>query len=180
MPSFGWRFNDAQVASVLTFVRNAWAMPRPRSRRLGLVWSERAWRAPTIELRAANRSRDPMSDECNHEKTICDVTPSARGCEECLKSGSKWLHLRLCRACGHVGCCDDSPIDTLPSISTRPATPSLKATIRRKAGAGVMSMRYSSICPAAPRLRLVQFHAIIDAGRTNDESRGSTNDACHI
>ncbi|RUZ52939.1 UBP-type zinc finger domain-containing protein, partial [Mesorhizobium sp. M7A.F.Ca.US.007.01.1.1] len=35
--------------------------------------------------------------------------PSALGCEECLKSGSKWVHLRLCRTCGHVGCCDDSP-----------------------------------------------------------------------
>ena len=38
-----------------------------------------------------------------------DVTPSALGCEECLKSGSQWLHLRICRTCGHVGCCDDSP-----------------------------------------------------------------------
>jgi hypothetical protein len=28
---------------------------------------------------------------------------------ECLKSGSRWLHLRICRSCGHVGCCDDSP-----------------------------------------------------------------------
>ena len=38
-----------------------------------------------------------------------NVTPSALGCEECLKSGSRWLHLRICRTCGHVGCCDDSP-----------------------------------------------------------------------
>src|SRR6266567_8718907 len=29
--------------------------------------------------------------------------------EECLKTGSEWLHLRLCRTCGHVGCCDESP-----------------------------------------------------------------------
>jgi Zn-finger in ubiquitin-hydrolases and other protein len=50
-----------------------------------------------------------MSKECSHEKTIRDVTPSARGCEECLAAGSKWVHLRLCRTCGHVGCCDDSP-----------------------------------------------------------------------
>jgi hypothetical protein len=50
-----------------------------------------------------------MSVECSHEKAVRDVTPSARGCEECLKTGSKWLHLRLCRTCGHVGCCDDSP-----------------------------------------------------------------------
>ena len=37
------------------------------------------------------------------------VTPSARGCEECLGIGSPWVHLRICRTCGHVGCCDDSP-----------------------------------------------------------------------
>ena len=48
-------------------------------------------------------------DFCSHLDTIRAVTPSARGCEECLKTGSKWLHLRLCRTCGHVGCCDDSP-----------------------------------------------------------------------
>ena len=50
-----------------------------------------------------------MSTECSHENAIRDVRPSARGCEECLKTGSKWVHLRLCRTCGHVGCCDDSP-----------------------------------------------------------------------
>jgi hypothetical protein len=50
-----------------------------------------------------------MAPACQHRKTIRDVTPSALGCEECLQSGSPWVHLRLCRACGHVGCCDDSP-----------------------------------------------------------------------
>ena len=50
-----------------------------------------------------------MSDECIHTGTIREVTPSALGCEECLKIGSPWVHLRLCRTCGHVGCCDDSP-----------------------------------------------------------------------
>ena len=50
-----------------------------------------------------------MSDECTHADAIRDVTPSALGCEECLKIGSPWVHLRLCRTCGHVGCCDDSP-----------------------------------------------------------------------
>jgi heterodisulfide reductase subunit A-like polyferredoxin len=49
-----------------------------------------------------------MSDECIHTDTIRDVTPSALGCEECLKIDSPWVHLRLCRTCGHVGCCDDS------------------------------------------------------------------------
>jgi hypothetical protein len=50
-----------------------------------------------------------MANECSHVDDIREVTPSALGCEECLKIGSEWLHLRLCRTCGHVGCCDDSP-----------------------------------------------------------------------
>ncbi len=37
------------------------------------------------------------------------VTPSAEGCEECLRAGQRWVHLRLCMTCGHVGCCDSSP-----------------------------------------------------------------------
>lgn len=46
---------------------------------------------------------------CTHGAYLKEVAPSADGCEECLKIGSGWVHLRLCRACGHVGCCDDSP-----------------------------------------------------------------------
>jgi len=37
------------------------------------------------------------------------VRPSGHGCEECLRTGDPWVHLRLCLTCGHVGCCDDSP-----------------------------------------------------------------------
>lgn len=47
---------------------------------------------------------------CRHVLTLHPVaarTPT--GCEECLKTGSRWVHLRLCLSCGHVGCCDDSP-----------------------------------------------------------------------
>ena len=46
---------------------------------------------------------------CAHLDTIRDVTPSAPGCEDCLRVGTRWVHLRLCLACGHVGCCDNSP-----------------------------------------------------------------------
>ena len=31
------------------------------------------------------------------------------GCEDCLRTGGRWLHLRICLTCGHVGCCDSSP-----------------------------------------------------------------------
>jgi uncharacterized UBP type Zn finger protein len=49
-----------------------------------------------------------MPETCPHLQTIRDVTPSASGCEECLKTGDTWVHLRLCLSCGHVGCCDNS------------------------------------------------------------------------
>ncbi|MDQ6933414.1 MAG: UBP-type zinc finger domain-containing protein [Candidatus Eremiobacteraeota bacterium] len=45
---------------------------------------------------------------CTHLNHIREVTPSAQGCEECLKSGEGWVHLRECLECGHVGCCDSS------------------------------------------------------------------------
>src|SRR6476659_6426218 len=50
-----------------------------------------------------------MAIFCKHLSAIRDVLPSAPGCEECLKTGDPWLHLRICRTCGHVGCCDQSP-----------------------------------------------------------------------
>ena len=46
---------------------------------------------------------------CRHLDTVADVSPSSDGCEDCLRIGARWLHLRLCMSCGHVGCCDDSP-----------------------------------------------------------------------
>ncbi|MCU1334862.1 MAG: Zn-finger-containing protein [Bryobacterales bacterium] len=47
--------------------------------------------------------------ECEHLDQIRDVQPRTNGCEECLKIGGRWVHLRLCMTCGHVGCCDSSP-----------------------------------------------------------------------
>jgi hypothetical protein len=46
---------------------------------------------------------------CKHLDQIQPVTASADGCEDCLKMGGRWVHLRLCMTCGHVGCCDSSP-----------------------------------------------------------------------
>jgi uncharacterized UBP type Zn finger protein len=47
---------------------------------------------------------------CTHLADVRDVAPhTPQGCEECLATGSWWVHLRLCLHCGHVGCCDDSP-----------------------------------------------------------------------
>jgi CPA2 family monovalent cation:H+ antiporter-2 len=45
---------------------------------------------------------------CGHVAQTHPVLPSANGCEECLKMGDSWVHLRICMTCGHVGCCDSS------------------------------------------------------------------------
>ena len=47
---------------------------------------------------------------CPHADALEPVPPrTPTGCEECLKAGDRWVHLRLCLTCGHVGCCDSSP-----------------------------------------------------------------------
>ncbi|HWS53700.1 MAG TPA: UBP-type zinc finger domain-containing protein [Pyrinomonadaceae bacterium] len=48
------------------------------------------------------------STPCSHLDQLPEVSARTGGCEECLKTGDAWVHLRLCRACGHVGCCDSS------------------------------------------------------------------------
>jgi uncharacterized UBP type Zn finger protein len=49
-----------------------------------------------------------VSTPCRHFDLIRNVTPNSTGCEECLKTGDRWVHLRMCMTCGHVGCCDSS------------------------------------------------------------------------
>lgn len=49
-----------------------------------------------------------MAQECMHLDSVKAVTPSTDGCEDCLKIGDRWVHLRECLSCGHVGCCDSS------------------------------------------------------------------------
>jgi CPA2 family monovalent cation:H+ antiporter-2 len=46
---------------------------------------------------------------CSHLGDIREVYPSAMGCEDCLRTGDRWVHLRVCMICGHMGCCDSSP-----------------------------------------------------------------------
>lgn len=50
----------------------------------------------------------PPTPACDHLGTIGAPVPAAAGCVECLRTGDTWVHLRLCLACGHVGCCDSS------------------------------------------------------------------------
>lgn len=48
---------------------------------------------------------------CGHvtDVKLREVKRPGDGCEDCLKIGGQWVHLRACLTCGHVGCCDSSP-----------------------------------------------------------------------
>jgi hypothetical protein len=46
---------------------------------------------------------------CEHVNLVDGPAPVADGCVECLAIGARWVHLRRCTTCGHVGCCDSSP-----------------------------------------------------------------------
>jgi uncharacterized UBP type Zn finger protein len=48
---------------------------------------------------------------CTHldQVLILQLPEAVDGCAECLATGGVWVHLRICLACGHVGCCDSSP-----------------------------------------------------------------------
>ncbi len=47
---------------------------------------------------------------CTHIDSVEYFDPPGEipGCEECLKLGMSWVHLRMCQECGHIGCCDNS------------------------------------------------------------------------
>jgi len=49
--------------------------------------------------------------ECTHldHVKLTELPESSEGCEDCLREGTLWVHLRICLECGHVGCCDNSP-----------------------------------------------------------------------
>jgi hypothetical protein len=49
--------------------------------------------------------------QCTHldQVKITELPESIPGCEDCLKIGGRWMHLRMCETCGHIACCDSSP-----------------------------------------------------------------------
>jgi len=48
---------------------------------------------------------------CSHldQVRVTELPEAVDGCEECLRTGGRWLHLRMCLTCGKIGCCDQSP-----------------------------------------------------------------------
>jgi hypothetical protein len=51
------------------------------------------------------------AEACSHvdQVEITELPDPVAGCEDCLKIGGTWVHLRMCETCGHIGCCDNSP-----------------------------------------------------------------------
>lgn len=58
------------------------------------------WRAEPV---------DGHQPECGHLAGLPGPTPPATECEDCVREGTQWVHLRRCLTCQHVGCCDSSP-----------------------------------------------------------------------
>jgi hypothetical protein len=93
---------------------------------------------------------------CAHAAAVKDPPPrTPEGCEECLRIGDEWVHLRLCEECGHVGCCDSSkarrllrqleehardqafPRDEAPRRRVVPAGRELEVVLRARSHLGV-------------------------------------------
>jgi CPA1 family monovalent cation:H+ antiporter len=67
-------------------------------------------KATTRWVVAGDQQGRPTHLDCRHLDEVRDVIPNTLdGCAECLWEGSRWVHLRECLVCGHVGCCDSSP-----------------------------------------------------------------------
>ena len=106
------RYDDVRRAEdpeqdILDFFESAYviAPTRPAGIAPGSNLSPGAHEADEATEETMTTSQRP---QCTHLDQIRDVEPSAEGCEDCLKSGASWVHLRICLICGHVGCCDSS------------------------------------------------------------------------
>lgn len=49
-----------------------------------------------------------MPRKCTHLDQVHVTDTDTNVCEDCIRIGDNWVHLRLCLTCGHVGCCDSS------------------------------------------------------------------------
>jgi len=77
-----------------------------------------------------------MPDQgCTHIGAIATIKqPQRYECDECVKIGSDWVHLRTCQECGRTHCCDSSPNSTQPGTRKRPGIRSSRRRSRESAG----------------------------------------------
>ena len=65
----------------------------------------------SVRQASTQSCNDGVMPVCTHleEVRVTELPDEIAGCEECLKTGSPWVHLRMCLTCGKIGCCDSSP-----------------------------------------------------------------------
>ncbi|WP_374211965.1 UBP-type zinc finger domain-containing protein [Streptomyces sp. C10-9-1] len=63
------------------------------------------------EWRVAPDGGRPEGRSCAHLETAAPrgALSVPGGCAQCVARGRRWVHLRECLTCGHIGCCDSSP-----------------------------------------------------------------------
>ena len=66
---------------------------------------------PNRRLRWVRGCHHDFVAACSHLDSVerLELPELVAGCEECLAVGARWVHLRMCQTCGHIGCCDNSP-----------------------------------------------------------------------
>jgi Zn-finger in ubiquitin-hydrolases and other protein len=62
-----------------------------------------------IDIEALRKRLTMSTGPCVHIEAVADIRIGAHECEECIKIGSSWVHLRTCQSCGVTLCCDSSP-----------------------------------------------------------------------
>ncbi|WP_344464869.1 UBP-type zinc finger domain-containing protein [Kitasatospora kazusensis] len=66
---------------------------------------QRAWEVAEV----LGASVQPSCDHLDEARVTAPAADGPPGCEDCLRIGTRWVHLRECLVCGHLGCCDSSP-----------------------------------------------------------------------
>ena len=81
---------------------------------------------------------------CTHLDQVEILAPPEEiaGCEECLKTGDRWVHLRMCQTCGKIGCCDSSPNRHASRHAAEDEHPDLPL---RRARRGVVVVRHRRV-----------------------------------
>src|SRR3954451_18686200 len=69
----------------------------------------------------------PTTADCSHLGQTHEVPDRAEACEDCLREGTSWVHLRQCLVCGGTRCCDHSPPRPPPAPSHPPGHPLMRS-----------------------------------------------------
>ncbi|MFB9368564.1 UBP-type zinc finger domain-containing protein [Kitasatospora sp. NPDC001664] len=71
--------------------------------------TEQRWRVAPDPGLVVQRTCDHLDDLAAPAAPAEVPADTAPACEDCLRNGTTWVHLRACLHCGHIGCCDSSP-----------------------------------------------------------------------